>query len=140
MITKRCRKCDVVKYEADYSKDKENKDGLKRYCKACCKALDRSYIERNREKHNEKSLRWQKANPRYEKERWVRYRKNNRVKIRARQKLRYHVSVGNIVRGNCVVCGTSKVEAHHHDYSKPLDVIWLCHLHHARVEHGLIVL
>jgi hypothetical protein len=28
------------------------------------------------------------------------------------------------------VCGTWMVEAHHPDYSSPLDVVWLCRRHH----------
>ena len=31
----------------------------------------------------------------------------------------------------CEVCGELKVEAHHDDYTKPLDVRWLCKRHHA---------
>ena len=30
----------------------------------------------------------------------------------------------------CCVCGEIKVEAHHADYSKPLEVIWFCRKHH----------
>lgn len=30
----------------------------------------------------------------------------------------------------CVVCGNKKTEAHHSDYSKPLDVTFLCKPHH----------
>lgn len=36
---------------------------------------------------------------------------------------------GSMVRLPCVRCG-EKAHAHHEDYSKPLDVIWLCHQHH----------
>ncbi|MFC3331681.1 hypothetical protein ACFOEM_04310 [Paenalcaligenes hominis] len=34
------------------------------------------------------------------------------------------------MRGDCEVCGKSKVDAHHDDYSKPLEVRWLCREHH----------
>lgn len=30
----------------------------------------------------------------------------------------------------CQVCGIKKVEAHHDDYTKPLNVRWLCNNHH----------
>jgi hypothetical protein len=33
---------------------------------------------------------------------------------------------GEIERGLCLLCGGEKVEAHHNDYTKPLDIIWLC--------------
>lgn len=48
-----------------------------------------------------------------------------------------HIQVGNairsgaLVRQSCEVCGSEKSHAHHDDYSKPLDVRWLCAKHHA---------
>lgn len=49
--------------------------------------------------------------------------------------------IGNIARLPCEVCGAEKVDAHHDDYSKPLEVRWLCRrhhrLHHARFGAGL---
>jgi ribosomal protein S27AE len=33
---------------------------------------------------------------------------------------------GVLVRGPCSRCGAAKTHAHHEDYSKPLDVVWLC--------------
>lgn len=42
-----------------------------------------------------------------------------------------------LIRQPCRVCGTTKqIEAHHPDYSKPLDVEWYCRLHHRTVAHG----
>lgn len=38
---------------------------------------------------------------------------------------------GNMARQPCEVCGDAKAQAHHDDYSKPLDVRWLCTKHHA---------
>lgn len=36
---------------------------------------------------------------------------------------------GKVVPLPCMICG-DKAEAHHPDYSMPLDVVWLCSSHH----------
>lgn len=36
----------------------------------------------------------------------------------------------NLVKSPCSICGDLKSKAHHDDYAKPLDVIWLCRKHH----------
>ena len=48
-----------------------------------------------------------------------------------------HVITGNairdwkLVKGLCEVCGTDEnIVAHHSDYDRPLDVTWLCAMHH----------
>ena len=50
------------------------------------------------------------------------------------------LGVKKLVKPNCCQgCGrTSKetrLSAHHHDYTKPLDVIWLCAACHRKVDH-----
>lgn len=44
------------------------------------------------------------------------------------------IKEGRLIRQPCEQCGatTGRIEAHHEDYSKPLDVMWLCHKHHAQ--------
>lgn len=55
-------------------------------------------------------------------------------KKRARWNLSCHVRKGRIKRLPCEVCGQEKSEAHHSDYSRPLEVQWLCTAHHAERE------
>lgn len=53
-------------------------------------------------------------------------------------------AVGNAVRDGkifkqpCHCCGADKVEAHHPDYSRPLDVVWLCVPHHAQLHKEFV--
>lgn len=58
----------------------------------------------------------------------------NRDRIEARRAVRYALLRGEITRLPCEVCGETKSEAHHPDYSKPLLVVWLCRPHH-REQH-----
>lgn len=40
---------------------------------------------------------------------------------------------GDIKKKPCEICGVIQVEAHHNNYSKPLEIIWLCKDHHLMV-------
>ncbi len=57
----------------------------------------------------------------------------NTEKTRARAAVKYALKSGKLIRMGCEVCG-GKAHAHHEDYSKPLEVRWLCAMHHGR-EH-----
>ena len=61
--------------------------------------------------------------------------KRNRIKSRAHARLNQSLKLGKITKLPCSVCGDTNSLAHHHDYSKPLDVVWLCRTHHAE-EHA----
>lgn len=54
------------------------------------------------------------------------------IRKAARDILQRSIKQGRIKRLSCEKCGSSiNVEAHHDDYTKPLEVIWLCREHHA---------
>lgn len=62
---------------------------------------------------------------------------NGKEKDRVRFNLYYNIKVGKIKRGNCEICGKIGAEGHHFDYSKPLEVIWLCPVHHKAVHKSI---
>jgi ribosomal protein S27AE len=50
--------------------------------------------------------------------------------LRVRRAAYYAIQVGTLTRQPCEVCGATKVDMHHDDYSAPLAVRWLCRKHH----------
>lgn len=61
----------------------------------------------------------------------------NPEKVSARTIMYYAVKTGRLVKKeSCEVCGdhTQGVEGHHTDYSKPLDVLWLCPVCHRQAD------
>ena len=51
----------------------------------------------------------------------------NAEKRSAHKVVEYAIANGKLLRSPCERCGESdKIYAHHDDYSKPLDVMWLC--------------
>lgn len=55
------------------------------------------------------------------------------LRIKARSDLNHAVNQGKIFRQTCLKCGAEKTEAHHQDYTKPLNVMWLCDYHHHQI-------
>lgn len=54
----------------------------------------------------------------------------NKDVIRSHRIVEQALISGKLHRKPCEKCGKEKVDAHHDDYSKPLDVRWLCRSHH----------
>lgn len=62
------------------------------------------------------------------------YVKRYPEKTKARAAVARAVRAGVLVKQPCAVCGFGgRVHAHHNDYSKPLEVRWLCQAHHTEV-------
>jgi hypothetical protein len=59
----------------------------------------------------------------------------SKQKVRARAILRDWIYRGALKRKPCEVCGNTKSHGHHEDYSKPLEVRWLCQKHHEAIHH-----
>jgi len=59
------------------------------------------------------------------------YLDRNPVKRAAHNAVSNAIRDGKLIRQPCESCGNERAHAHHDDYSKPLDVRWLCTTHHA---------
>lgn len=65
-----------------------------------------------------------------------RYHRNNLEKVKARYKARYY----NKPPEKCSECDfKGVVDGHHSDYSKPLEVVWLCRQCHANAHKEIMV-
>lgn len=64
---------------------------------------------------------------------WMRrWRAANPEKQRAYSAVKQALKTGALKKGPCADCGSPhRIHAHHEDYSKPLEVVWLCYLCHA---------
>ncbi len=84
----------------------------------------RNYMRLNRERETERKHRERIKYP----ERQGLYRRKHRGKVHAVSAVFYAVRTGNLIRPDmCSECSRKcKPEGHHDDYSKPLEVIWLC--------------
>ena len=95
----------------------------------------RKYRENNREKFREYNRIYNKKwRDKFGYKNEYEYVKRNPKKRKAQQLLQYAVKTKRIKKEPCKICGKIKlVQGHHKDYSKPLEVVWLCPLHHKHV-------
>lgn len=59
----------------------------------------------------------------------------HRDKTLARSMVNNLIRRGKLQRGRCSVCDKPDAEAHHDDYTKPLEITWLCMKHHKEKHH-----
>lgn len=86
-------------------------------------------------RNNKEKIKAKKSTPAY-KEYIAQYLKDyvkrpeQKVKHAARTKVSKAVLRGKLIKLPCEICGNPESEGHHDDYSKPLEVRWLCKKHH----------
>lgn len=58
----------------------------------------------------------------------ARYREKYPERVRAHSLLQYAVDIGKIRKPNhCEIClRGGRIEGHHEDYDRPLEVVWVC--------------
>lgn len=122
---KKCIRCKSIKEEVEFNKNKQNLDGLSSWCRVCrhdryIETKDRvleqgkEWFDNNKEKANARSRNW---------------RSRNKEKIRAEWKVKEAIRQKKLIRPEaCSICDSvnKNIQGHHPDYSKPLEVIWVC--------------
>lgn len=91
----------------------------------------------SREYHRKYDSEQYKKHPERERDRRLIYNAKYPNRVKANRKLNYALHKGYLSKLPCSVCSNLQSIAHHDDYSKPLEVIWLCELHH-KVRHRAI--
>jgi Bacillus phage endonuclease len=129
---------------------KENPEKVKEYQRKS----SRNYWQNHTDKAKEAQRQWRIANPDKAREATYRWRENNPdkvkgydrkrrekdvIKIDARKRIHVSVKRRKLIRpSQCSRCGRDDVaiEAHHEDYKKPLEVVWLCKCCHLETHLG----
>ena len=130
-----CSKCGMWLPNTEYYTDKRTGNGLKAQCKKC--HITGSITTRNPDNTR-----------RLNREHMARARRNNLDKFKERERNRLPASPEKVLARSilnaavkngklekpkqCFKCGSEdRIDGHHEDYSKPLEVEWLCPLCHA---------
>jgi len=128
---KTCSACNERKPISDFQVRKASKDGLTSSCKDCLKIRDAArYINEKDYRLARHRLYMKTDNGRMaHKKATDAWKDRNAVRRAANVILGHAVRDGRVIKFPCFICG-SKAHAHHPDYDRPLDVIWLCPKHH----------
>lgn len=133
-----CFKCGNLKSMDEFYKHKQMKDGHLNKCKQCTKADVSGNYQGNREYYAGYEQR--RAQRPERKAAALVYQKNRRAKnpfpYKANCAVSNAVRDGKLFKEPCFNCGSIEdIEAHHMDYEKPLEVVWLCRSCHLE-EHN----
>jgi len=130
--TKACAKCGLEKSSSEFSRASKSRDGLQCYCRPCMKSVGVAWrnenVERSREHQRSHYQRLVQRDPGYATRVSKAHRLRHPEHARARDGLNNAIKLGLAVRPDgCSRCGLACVpHGHHPDYTKPLEVLWLC--------------
>jgi alpha-beta hydrolase superfamily lysophospholipase len=131
-IDKHCRMCKQTKPLSEfYFKGKVY--GYSSRCKVCLRSVQNKWREKNPEYNKEYA-----ADHRIRVDPALRPRFDAPEKVKARNTVAYAKKIGQLIPSPfCLLCwDVCTVEAHHQDYSNPLEVVWLCSPCHNVVDRG----
>ena len=120
---KKCRKCGNEKVNGR--------------CRTCANATQRKWVAKHKAQHLAICKKWRDEHRevrRSQKARWA-ISLPGRIRLRAIWTAHNALRRGDLVKSEtCTICGKPvPLEMHHQDYSKPLEVDWLCQFCHGAV-------
>lgn len=137
--TKKCSACGQEKPLSEFNKHRGNKDGLQDKCRVCCSEYNKRHYAANREKYRKRVREYRDENLENVFETRMRMCEKNPNRKNANEAVLLAVQLGYLDKpDHCLGCGRpsseSRVTAHHHDYSKPLEVVWVCSKCHRQLD------
>lgn len=138
-MEKQCFKCSQFKELSDFYKHPGTRDGHLNKCKKCTRSDSKARYDDPESRERIRLYDKMRFKLPERKAKILNYQRERRRRDPEKYIARYYVSQavknGALVKQPCAVCGSKKSQAHHLDYSRPLDVVWLCFFQH-RTEHG----
>lgn len=137
--TKKCAECGRDLPLSEYNKTKNSKDGLQSRCRECFSRYNKARYAANKEKFKADIYAYREANPKKVCETRLKTCQKNPTQKNAYKAVEAALKAELLVKPDtCYGCGCGndehRIEAHHHDYAKPLEVIWLCTPCHRRMD------
>jgi hypothetical protein len=133
-----CSKCNETKHLTQFSIKTKDLSGYCPACKTCLNKQAKLYRANNKEAIIQRAKIYYQTDK--GKATMLRASRAQLItspeKCKARSDMNNALNSGVLIKAPCVVCGSFKSEGHHEDYTKPLDVIWLCRLHHIKLHKG----
>lgn len=124
---KKCFKCGCEKPLLEFYAHRGMKDGRLNKCIDCT----RSDVTEHRNKNIERIREYDRNRGNRQGSAYVKeYREKYPNKYRAHNMVNNSIRDGKLFSEPCAVCGSKNSVAHHDDYLKPLNVRWLCQVHH----------
>ena len=141
-MKKQCFKCGRILDIEEFYPHKQMKDGHLNKCKDCTRADSTRRLREHPDKVKEYEQKRSKTPERkalaamYLKK----YRAEHPDRTKMNTRVKRAIERGEIIKPNyCQICGkTCKPYAHHHDYNKPLDVIFVCQSCHKKIHCGTL--
>lgn len=132
-MSKTCSRCNETKPLEDYPRSAGYTHGNRGQCRSCLNEIARIYRRKNTERKREINRRWRESHREQDRERLRRWRSENELKQWAQNLVKRAVNQGRLRQRACLMCESVETVAHHPDYLRPLEVVWLCERHHKQV-------